>query len=149
MAKRTHNNIVRAVLLALPLISEAGLASAEGAAETGGVSIELSAAEARGQGCLLSFVVENGFEQDITAAVYETVLFGAQGEVALLTLLDFQDLPAGRPRVRQFQFGTMACNQISRILINGAEQCDLDGGPANACVSGLKLKSRLETEMIG
>ncbi|MDA7965254.1 hypothetical protein [Ruegeria sp.] len=149
MTRRTNKNIVRAVLLALPLISGAGLAHADDAGDSAGVSIELSAAEVRGQGCLLSFVAENGSAQDITKVVYETVLFGAKGEVALLTLLDFQDLPAGRPRVRQFQFDTVACDQISRILINGAETCDLDGGPADVCIRGLKLKSRLETEMIG
>ncbi len=136
----------RLVLLALLPILGAGLASAE---ETGGVSIELSSAEERDQSCLLSFLVENKHDTDIEGAVYEMVLFGAEGGVALLTLLDFEDMPAGRPRVRQFQFDGMACNQITRILINDAQECAHQGGMQNACMSNLTLKSRLETEIIG
>lgn len=142
-------NLVRAVLLALPPIAGAGSASAENTQGAGGVTIELSSAVDQEQGCLLSFVVENAHPADIGGAVYETVLFGAQGEVALLTLLDFQDLPAGRPRVRQFKFDGLACNQISRILINGVQGCAYPGDLADACLSGLTLRSRLETELIG
>lgn len=136
----------RLVLAALLPILGAGFVHAE---ETGGVSIELSSAEERDQSCLLSFLTENTYDTDIDGAVYETVLFGTEGEVALLTLLDFQDLPAGRPRVRQFQFDGMACNQITRILINGVQECTYQGDMDNACMSNLRLKSRLETEMIG
>ncbi|WP_254441380.1 hypothetical protein [Ruegeria arenilitoris] len=146
---KAMQNLVPAVLLALPPIAGAGLASAENTQDAGGVTIELSSAVDQDQGCLLSFVVENAYPADIDGAVYETVLFGAQGEVALLTLLDFQDLPAGRPRVRQFKFAGLACNQISRILINGAQDCAYPGDPADACLSGLTLRSRLETELIG
>ncbi len=136
----------RLVLLTLLPILGAGLAFAEG---TGGVSIELSSAEKRDQSCLLSFLVENTYNADIESAVYEMVLFGAEGGVALVTLLDFEDLPAGRPRVRQFQFVGMACNHITRILINGAQECAHQGGMEDACMSNLTLKSRLETEIIG
>lgn len=134
------------VLLALLPVLGAGSASAQ---ETGGISIELSSAEKRDQGCLLSFLVENSYNADIGGAVYETVLFGPEGGVALLTLLDFEDLPAGRPRVRQFQFDGMACNQITRILINGAQECVHEGDMDNVCMSNLILNSRLATEMIG
>ncbi len=139
----------RLVLLTLLPILGAGFASAEEPEKPKGISIELSSAEDKDQSCMLSFLVENSYDIDIDGAVYETVLFGADGKVTLLTLLDFQDLPAGRPRVRQFQFAEMACNQISRILINGAQDCNHQGDMPDACMSGLTLKSRLETEMIG
>lgn len=136
----------RLVLLALLPILGAGLACAQ---EVGGVSIELSSAEERDQSCVLSFLVKNTYGTDINGAVYETVLFGAEGEVALLTLLDFEDLPADRPRVRQFQFDGMACHTITRVLFNGAQECTHQGDMKNACMSNLTLKSRLETEIIG
>lgn len=138
----------RVVLLTLLPVLGAGFVSAQ-ENESSGVSIELSASDARGEHCLLSFVAENTHAADITAAVYEVVLFGTKGEVALLTLLDFEELPAGRPRVRQFQFSDLACDGISRILINGVQECQIEDGTADACLSGLTLKSRLETEMIG
>lgn len=142
----TTTTNARVVLLTLLPFWGAGFVSAE---QVGGVSIELSAAEARGQNCLLSFVAENTYDSDISGAVYETVLFGKSGEVALLTLLDFEELPAGRPRVRQFQFNDMPCDQISRILINGVQECETPTDIMDACMTGLTLKSRLETEMIG
>lgn len=126
----------------------AGLGGAARAADPA-VSIELSAAEQIGEACLLSFVAQNSHAQDIGQAVYETVLFDAKGQVARLTLLDFQDLPAGRMRVRQFQF-PYACDGISRVLINGATTCT--GGadlPEAACSRGITLSSRIDLELLG
>lgn len=139
----------RLVLLTLLPILGAGFAAAEEIENVKGISIELSSAEDKDQSCMLSFLVENTHDTDIDGVVYETVLFGADGKVALLTLLDFEDLPAGRPRVRQFQFSGTACDQISRVLINGAQNCTHQGDTTEACMSGLTLKSRLDIEMIG
>ncbi|WP_052249151.1 hypothetical protein [Leisingera sp. ANG-Vp] len=129
-----------------PLLLAAVLAAANSAAAGGaakpGVSIELSAAEPAGEACKLSFVVQNAHAADIGKAVYETVLFDARGQVARLTLLDFQDLPAGRLRVRQFQF-PQACEGISRVLINGADTCAGEGLPEGACSRGLTLSSKV------
>ena len=112
-----------------------------------GVSIELSAAEDTGAACRMSFLVTNGHAADIGQAVYEVVLFGASGGVAQMTLLDFRDLPAGRPRVRQFQFDGLACGDIPRVLINGAEACS--GAPDGGCIDNLLLSTRVGTELIG
>lgn len=114
-----------------------------------GISIELSAAEEQDGTCLMSFVVQNNHAQNIDSAVFETVLFGAAGQVARMTLLDFEKLPAGRLRVRQFRFDGMGCDAISRILINGAEKCDGDGLVDGACSDGLTLSTRVGTELIG
>jgi len=143
------NKVARTVPLLLPLSLWAAPVLAEDVVAQPGVSIELSAAEARDNGCLLSFLAQNSHETDISSAIYETVLFGPEGGVSLLTLLDFQDLPAGRPRVRQFRFDDITCDQIGRILINGAETCETSDGPSDACMTGLTLNSRLKTEMIG
>ena len=112
-----------------------------------GVSIELSGAENVGTACRMSFLITNGHAQDIDKAVYEIVLFGATGGVAQMTLLDFRELPSGRPRVRQFQFEGLACSDIPRLLINGAETCT--GAPEGGCINNLNLTTRTETEVIG
>ena len=122
-------------------------ALAEPAENLPGISIELSAADTRDGACLVSFLVQNRHPEAIGKAVFETVLFGPDGQVAQMTLLDFQDLPAGRPRVRQFEFPGLACPEITRMLINGATTCD---GPAeSACIDGLHLSTRTGTELIG
>ena len=132
-----------------PLAAQGQSAEQEAAPADGpkGLSIELSAADDVGSACRMSFLVQNGTGGDISQAVYEMVLFGGEGQVALMTLLDFQELPSGRPRVRQFQFEGLACADISRVLINGAETCA--GADEGACIDGLELTTRTGTELIG
>lgn len=133
-------------LAALALPALFGPVSAQEAAPA--VSIELSKAEAAGNACTLSFVAQNAHAADIASAVYETVLFDDHGRVAKLTLLDFQNLPSGRMRVRQFRFADMPCEGISRVLINGASTCDGEGLPDGAC-GALNLLSRAKMELLG
>jgi len=111
------------------------------------IAIELSAAEDIDGACRMSFLATNSGAADVDQAVYEVVLFGTNGGVAQLTLLDFRDLPAGRPRVRQFQFAGMACRDIPRVLINGAATCS--GLPEGGCIDNLLLSTRTGTELIG
>ena len=129
-----------------PLAAQ-GQGTEQEASEDPFLAIELSAADDVGGACRMSFLVQNGTGGDIAKAVYEMVLFGREGQVALMTLLDFQELPSGRPRVRQFQFQGLTCADISRVLINGAETCD--GPAAGACIDGLELSTRTGTELIG
>lgn len=112
-----------------------------------GLSIELSAADDVGSACRLSFLIQNGTEGDIAQAVYEMVLFGREGQVALMTLLDFKALPSGRPRVRQFQFEGMTCADVTRVLINGAQTCE--AADAGVCIDRLELTTRIDTELLG
>ena len=144
-----HVDMKWLVPAAMLLAGLGGTARAADPAAKPAVSIELSTAGQVAETCLLSFVAQNGHAQDIAQAVYETVLFDENGQVARLTLLDFQDLPAGRLRVRQFQF-PYACTGISRVLINGATTCKGgDGLPEAACNRGLSLSSRTDQELIG
>lgn len=141
-----HWTVKPLALAAFALLALFGPAMAQEAAPA--VSLELSKAEPAGNACTLSFVAQNAHSADISSAVYETVLFDGQGRVAKLTLLDFQDLPAGRMRVRQFHFADMPCEDISRILINGAATCEGDGLPSGAC-GAPSLVSREKMEILG
>lgn len=113
------------------------------------VSIELNAVEPMEGACRVSFLVQNGHAFDIDHAVYEVVLFDTEGGVERLTLFDFADLPASRPRVRQFVIPELACDGLGRILINGAETCAGEGVASNACIKDLDLTSRIDVEMMG
>jgi hypothetical protein len=113
------------------------------------VSIELNAVETVAEGCRKSFVVHNGHGADIDSAVYEAVLFDAEGRVAQLALFDFAALPAARPRVRQFVIAGRGCEGFSRVLINGAETCAGAALPEGACTEGLRLKTRTDLEVLG
>ncbi len=144
LARTTKLSLIAAIAGAMHLVP--GPAMAE-EARAPGISIELSAGEDVGSACRLSFLITNGHPAGIAQAVYEVVLFGPNGGVAQMTLLDFRDLPAGRPRVRQFQFDKLACADIPRILINGAETCA--GAPDGGCIDNLLVSTRTGTELIG
>lgn len=144
MSKHTTRRAA-ACLAACLLSSHAGAQTPQGAH----ISIELNALEAEGDACRISFVIQNGHAFEIGQAVYEAVLFGAEGQVDRLTLLDFGALPAARPRVRQFVIPDLACADLTRLLFNGAQTCAGDSVPQSACSEGLALRSRTDVEVIG
>lgn len=134
---------------ALALVALSGPAATQETAKQGGLQIELNTAADMDGACRISFLVENRLGADLSGAVFETVLFDADGAVERLTLFDMRDLPAGRPRVRQFQIDGVACDDIGRILINGAQTCKGEGVDARACMDDLSLTSRTDIELLG
>lgn len=114
-----------------------------------GLALELNAAQTGTNGCLLTFVVTNGFGADLNQVVLETVLFDVDGQVAQLTLFDFGAIPVARPRVRQFEVAEQSCENLGRVLINGANACSGDGLADTACIDGLSLQSRTDIEVVG
>lgn len=123
--------------------------AAQAAAEDGVLRVELNTAETTDTACRLSFLIENTHGTDITQAVYETVLFNADGAVNQLTLFDFGTLPTGRPRVRQFEVPGLACTDLSRLLINGASTCEAGELGADICTTTLSLSSRTSIALLG
>lgn len=123
--------------------------AAEDADPVAGIAIELNALAPQDSGCLLSFVVQNGHTGAISHAVFEAVLFNGTGQVHQLTLFDFGELPPARPRVRQFIVPSLACSEVSRIIFNGAATCTSDDLAPSACLDGLILHSRTDTEVLG
>uniref|UniRef100_UPI003B52EF6D hypothetical protein n=1 Tax=Roseovarius indicus TaxID=540747 RepID=UPI003B52EF6D len=113
------------------------------------VMVELNTVKTGDNACALTFLVINGHAKPIEKAVYETVLFNAEGQVDRLTLFDFGTLPPGRPRVRQFSVPGLTCDNLSRVLINGAHACTAPELDDNACSTGLEVNSRTEIEVIG
>lgn len=100
-------------------------------------------------GCRLTFVIRNRLGADIDKLVTEAVLFDRQGRVATLTLFDFGQLPAGRPRVRQFDLAGQGCDAIGQVLINGIDSCEGTGLSPAACLDGLHLSSETDIEVTG
>lgn len=109
------------------------------------VAIELNALNPVEAACRLVFVAQNGLQADISGFVIEAVAFDAEGSVARIALFDFADLPAGIPRVRQFDLPDTACDSIASILVNGVQSCE---GPAD-CAASLAVSSRTNVELLG
>jgi len=147
----TYPSQVHALTFAAVVLSSLGGAGAVQAEDTpppSGVQIELNALQDQGGACRLSFLAQNARTTDIEEAVYETVLFDRSGGVMMLTLFDFRDLPAGRPRVRQFDLPGIACADVARVLINGANSCQA-AGDSTICEDALGLSSRTDVELLG
>jgi hypothetical protein len=130
-------------------------AAADGEAEERTLGIELNALSQEGDACRLVFVVENAMGADLSAAVFETVLFDREGRVVTLTLFDFGALPEGRPRVRQFDLADTRCDDLGRLLLNDAHACHADGTDTQAiitpkiCAAALRWSSRTAIEVLG
>jgi hypothetical protein len=113
-------------------------------AETPVLGIELNAVEDRAGGCRMTFVATNGLGADLSALVLEAVIFSPEGLVARLVLLDFQDLPQARPRVRQFDLPDLECAKVGQILINQVGSCTGQDLPEQACADALQTSSRID-----
>lgn len=111
--------------------------------------LELNAIQDVGGACRLTFLARNETGVAIEQAVFETVIFDKSGGVVSLSLFDFRDLPANRPRVRQFELPEMACDTVGQALINGANSCVVDGAESGVCDEALSLGSRLTVGLLG
>jgi hypothetical protein len=131
----------RTILSSLVMI---GLLPTAVIAETPVLGIELNAVEDRAGGCRMTFVATNGLGADISALVLEAVIFSPEGLVARLVLLDFQDLPQARPRVRQFDLPDLECAKVGQILINQVGSCTGQDLPEQACADALQTSSRID-----
>ncbi|MBE1284157.1 MAG: hypothetical protein GJ676_12675 [Rhodobacteraceae bacterium] len=113
------------------------------------LSVELNALQDTQGACRLSFVARNTTGTSIDKAVFETVIFDASGSVVSLSLFDFRDLPADRPRVRQFDLPNRSCDSVGQVLINGANTCTVAGEHSDLCQQTLSLSSRISVELLG
>jgi hypothetical protein len=115
----------------------------------GKISVELNAVQTTENNCTLTFFVINGLDKQIDKAVYETVLFDKSGQVNRLTLFDFGTLPVARPRVRQFALPQVECEQLGRVLFNGANTCEGEGLQDGICGTNILPSSRTSIEVLG
>jgi hypothetical protein len=145
--------------LSLALSCAAFLASApvgadeEAMAESGSgardLSLQLNTVEGVEGACRVTFLAQNGLGSDLRALVLEAVLFTTDGAVDRLTLFDFGTLPAGRPRVRQFDLTGLDCSALGQVLINGAAECEAEGVAPDACIEALRPSTRTDVEVTG
>jgi len=148
--RHSHDRIIRAArTLSCVLALAAGPAYAQDEAPAPSLSLELNALQQQKDACRIVFLAENRLGTDLSALSFETVLIDTDGIVDRLTLFDFQSLPEGRTRVRQFDLDNTQCETIGRILINGVATCDGEGLTGTECVDRLTLSTRTKAEIAG
>lgn len=124
------------IMLTLPLMAAAQTAD-------GTITIELNSASDQEGTCRLTYVVTNGTTADLTQASWEVAVHDAGGTVTQLWVLDFGSLPQSRTRVVQFDLTDQPCEQLSRISVNDAVDCQSAAGPLPICRENQSLASRV------
>ncbi|MBL8579586.1 MAG: hypothetical protein JNK47_20465 [Mesorhizobium sp.] len=104
--------------------------------------LELNGAQPSEKGCRLTFVVTNNLGAELAKAAFEIALFNDAGVVDRLTVLDFNELPAGKTKVARFDLAGTDCTKISRVLINQTTECTGVGIEPDACLSQLKPETK-------
>lgn len=146
MKQMAFKTAMAAIFTTALFFSGAALAQQQPVGGAKGLSLELNMLENTDNGCLFTFVAENGLDASFEKAAYEVVLFDSEDLVEHMTILDFQDLPAESTRVRQFNISETDCGAVSRVLINDVSTCDGDGVEPDMCIDRLNVTSRSDVE---
>ena len=127
-----------AVLASPALAEEAATAASDG----GSLRLELNNLQPSDNGCRLTFVVTNELGAELAKAAFEMALFNEAGVVDRLTVLDFNELPAGKTKVARFDLAGADCGNINRVLINHATECVGPGMEPDACQRQLRPETK-------
>lgn len=140
---------MRLIIIVAMLFYQVVAAQAQETAKTNQISVELNSLGNLDNGCQLSFLITTTYAAGIESLIVETVLFNSEGGVSRLTLFDFGEIPEGRPRVRQFIVPDTRCEDLSRLLINGINRCEVPGTADPDCQNSLTTSSRTNLEIMG
>ena len=142
--------MVPALVALLLSVVAAGASGGVAFAENAGnrIGLELNRLEKVGDGCRLSFVFRNGLSGTVEAMALELVLFDGEDRVAGLIAIDAGRLPAGKTRVRQFDFPATACSGIARVLVNDVAACQGGGLAPGRCLEAIEVSSRAGIDLV-
>lgn len=125
---------------------EASQEASQAAAAASSIGLELNSLDPSEKGCRMTFVVANKLGSDLSKAAYEIALFNDKGLVDRMTVLDFQALPDGKTKVRQFDLADTDCAKLGRVLINDATACEGDGIEPGACIENLEATTKTDLD---
>ena len=118
------------------------------AAEPGGLAIELNKVETTPSGCRLHFHAHNATAVKISVLSADLVFFGPDGVMTARSLVSFGLLHPDKRRFYSWEFPGADCGEVSRILVNGLEQCRHDGGESFDCLAALSTSHKGPIELV-
>ncbi len=121
----------------------AALAAPALAQSPAALELELNALTPSETGCRVTFLATKRLGTELTRSALEIALFGAEGGIDRLVSLEFKAMPEGKARVLQFDLAGLACDNLSRVLVNDVVACEGEGLEPKACLAALKPSSRL------
>ncbi len=117
-------------------------------AEPEGLAIELNKVETVPSGCRLHFNAHNTTAVKFSVLSADLVFFGPDGVMSSRSLVSFGLLHPNKRRFYSWEFPDTDCGEVSRILVNGLEQCRHDGGESFDCLSALSTSYRGPIELV-
>lgn len=106
-------------------------------------SLELNTAKDTEAGsCRLTYVAANQTGTALERTAYEVAVFDSEGAVTRLLVLEFGALVDGKTKILLFDLGGTGCASISRIIVNDAAGCVVDGADSPLCMEALSASSR-------
>ena len=109
------------------------------------MTLELNGADDSGEaGCRVTLVATSQLAQALERAAWQIAVFGADGRVESLPVLDFGAMPAGKTRVAVFDLPGPPCAGIVRVVVNDVAECRAEDGTdlRGACLGGLATRNR-------
>ena len=103
--------------------------------------LDLNALQPVAGACRVTFLATNGLGAGLDKATFELAIFGTDGAIARLVLLDFKGLTPGKTKVVQFDLKDIECPGVNRILVNDVPACAGEGIEPGACLSGLRTST--------
>jgi len=131
----------RALYCLLLIVLWALVPTAALAQTPGSLSIQLNKLEADGDTCRAYIVLENRSDLSFEALRLDLVMFDVDGVIARRLAVDAAPLAAGRTSVRVFAIGSLACDNIGRVLLNDVLACADASGERTDCMDRIAPES--------
>ena len=111
-------------------------------AQQEGIAIELNKAESTPAGCRLHFDIHNTTNTKFKVFSADLVFFDLDGVMSSRSLVSFGQLHRNKHHFNSWEFPSVDCAKVSRILVNGIRQCQADGGDTFDCLSVLSTSHK-------
>tara|TARA_B100000029_G_scaffold427761_1_gene437307 strand:+ start:4132 stop:4560 length:429 start_codon:yes stop_codon:yes gene_type:complete len=117
-------------------------------AQQEGIAIELNKVESAPSGCRLHFDVHNTTGMKFEVFSVDLVFFDTDGVVSSRSLVSFGRLHPNKHHFNSWEFPSVECTKVGRILVNGIQQCQHDGGESFDCLSALSASHKGKIELV-
>ena len=120
---------MRGVLLSCAVLSALAVpatAQEAGADKGAPLKLQLNKAEAAGDACRITMVVDNSRGGALKSYKVDLFAFDPEGVAQKRVAVDLGPLPPRKTTVKIFDFAGIACGKIGRVLLNDVLSCEGD-----------------------
>jgi hypothetical protein len=133
--------LVAAVWLVPASVWRVAKASAQAAASSPALALELNKLEPLDKNCRAFFVIDNPGSTAYPAYKIDLVLFQPDGVIGRRVALDLAPLKSAKRTVKQFDFEGLTCEKIGSVLVNDVVECKGEASAPADCLSAMTVKS--------